>query len=143
MKTRQHHRSTNFRQRIGRPRSNRHGATTVEFALVAPIIFALFLGAIEITRMNFLRHTAANVAYEAARASIVPGAGVADGQAEAMQLLSMVGADNSVNVDINVTATTVEATVTIPVNANSWSLGRFTNNLNIVQSCRLRRELTQ
>jgi Flp pilus assembly protein TadG len=143
MKTRRHHRTANFGQRIGSPSTNRHGATTVEFALVAPIILALFLGAIEITRMNFLRHTAANVAYEAARASIVPGSGVADGQAEAMQLLSMVGADNSVNVDINVTATTVEATVTIPVNANSWSLGRFTSNLNIVQSCRLRRELTQ
>jgi|694.fasta_scaffold00671_17 Flp pilus assembly protein TadG len=143
MKTRLLHRSANNRHRIRNTSTNRRGATTVEFALVAPIIFALFLGAIELTRMNFLRHTAANVAYEAARASIVPGAGVADGQAEAMQLLSMVGADNNVNVNINVTATTVQATVTIPVSANSWSLGRFTSNLNIVQTCRLRRELTQ
>ncbi|HAC89066.1 MAG TPA: hypothetical protein DCF63_00315 [Planctomycetaceae bacterium] len=143
MKTRLQHRSAKNRHRIRNSSIKRRGATTVEFALVAPIIFALFLGAIELTRMNFLRHTAANVAYEAARASIVPGAGVADGQAEAMQLLSMVGADNNVNVNIAVTATTVEATVTIPVSANSWSLGRFTSNLNIVQRCRLRRELTQ
>jgi Flp pilus assembly protein TadG len=111
--------------------------------MVAPLIFLLFLGAIELTRLNFLRHSAANAAYEAARASIVPGASAADGVAEATALLNTVGASQDIDVDINVTVNAVQATVTIPVNSNSWGLGRFTRNLNLVETCTLRRELSQ
>ncbi len=54
-------------------RSQRKGVTAVEFAFVAPIIFALFIGAIEITRLNFIRNSAANAAYEGARKAVTPG----------------------------------------------------------------------
>lgn len=124
-------------------KSNRSGAVTVEFALVAPIVFALFLGSIEITRLNFLRHTAANAAYEGARASILPGSTSADGIAEATQLLNDVGAGNGAVVNLVSTPDSIQVTVTIPVDQNSWGLGRFTKNLNLVQSCTLRREMTQ
>lgn len=121
----------------------RSGATTVEFAVVLPIIFLLFLGSIEITRLNFLRHTAANAAYEAARTSIVPGATPQNGAQAATQLLETVGAAKGVGVDVTSTLDSVQATVTIPVNQNSWGLGRFTKGMNLVQSCTLRRESTQ
>ena len=121
----------------------RCGAVSVEFALMAPIIFALFFGCIEITRLNFLRHTASNAAYEGARASILPGRSAADGIAEATQLLNNVGAGNGATVNVISSAESVQVTVSIPVDQNSWGLGRFTKNMNLVQSCTLRRETTQ
>ncbi len=123
--------------------ANRQGAVTVEFALVAPIILMLFFGSVELTRLNFLRHTAANAAYEAARASIVPGATASDGHAEASQLLQAVGANSGVSISVNTTTDAVEATVSIPVEQNSWGLGRFTSGITLVESCTLRREVTQ
>lgn len=127
-----------------KPRSHqRLGAVTVEFALIAPIIFALFLGSVEITRLNFIRHTASNAAYEGARASILPGSSTADGMAEATALLNSVGVGNGAAVNVVATPDSVQATVTIPVSQNSWGLGRFTQGLNVVQSCTLRREMTQ
>lgn len=124
-------------------RSRRYGATTVEFALVAPIVFLLFLGAIELTRLNFLRHTAANAAYEAARASIVPGSNIEDGIDEAMQLLTIAGAAQNSTVNVIGAPEAVTAVVTVPVDQNSWGLGRFTRNMNVVQTCVLRRETAQ
>ena len=69
----------------------RSGATTVEFAIVVPITLTMFLGAIELTRMNFIRQTAANAAYEGARKAIVPGNTVQDAQTEALRLLNTMG----------------------------------------------------
>jgi Flp pilus assembly protein TadG len=135
--TRDHQPSRRFRPR----RSDRLGTTSVEFALVAPIIFTLFLGAIEMTRFNFIRHTAANAAYEAARTGIVPGATEADCRKKATDLLTAVGAGSSVTVDYQSTTKTVRVSVTIPVNQNSWAIGRFTHGLNLVQSCTLSREI--
>jgi Flp pilus assembly protein TadG len=123
--------------------ANRYGTTTVEFALVAPLIFLLFLGSIEITRLNFLRHTAANAAYEAARASIVPGSNIDDGIEAANQLLTIAGAAQGSTVNVVPTPEAVTAIVTIPVNQNGWGLGRFTGNIELVQTCALRRETTQ
>ena len=39
-----------------RPATRRQGVVTVEFALVAPIIFLIFFGALDIASMNFARH---------------------------------------------------------------------------------------
>jgi Flp pilus assembly protein TadG len=129
--------------RLDNPKRSRSGATTVEFALTVPIILLLFLGSIEITRMNFLRHTAANAAYEAARASIVPGSTINDGIAEGNRLLQLSGASRDSTVTVIGTPDSVTANVTIPLNQNGWGLGRFSRNFNIVQNCVLRRELTQ
>lgn len=124
-----------------RSRSNRLGATTVEFALVVPIIFTMFLGAIEMTRMNFIKHSAANAAYEAARAGIIPGATEADCKKKATDLLAAVGAGSNVVVAYESTTQSVKVTVTIPVDKNSWAIGRFTHGMNLVQSCKLSREI--
>ncbi len=124
-------------------KTNRSGITAVEFAVVVPVILILFFGAIEITRLNFLRHTASNAAYEAARACIVPGGVQADGVNEAMRLLNATGAYHDANVDVDLSTAAVKVTITIPVSKNSWGLGIFTKDLNIVQRFQLQREIPQ
>ena len=56
----------------------RTGATTVEFAITVPILFSLLFTAFEFSRMNVIRQTAVNAAYEGARRGIVPGASETD-----------------------------------------------------------------
>jgi Flp pilus assembly protein TadG len=118
----------------------RQGATAVEFALVVPIIFALFIGAIEMTRMNFIRHSAANAAYEGARAGIVIGGENNDCSKAAKDLLKRVGVKNDVDVQVTSDATSVTVTVSVPVDKNSWGLGRFTSGFNITQACHLSKD---
>ena len=116
---------------------NRAGATTVEFAFVVPIIFTMFLGAIELTRMNFIRQTAANAAYEGARKAIVPGNSATDAETEALRLLTTLGVRNGAGVVVASTINRVTVTVTIPINQNSWGLTRFTGGFSVSQSCSL------
>lgn len=124
----------------GREASVRCGAVTVEIALVLPVIFIIFMGAIEITRLNFLRHTAANVAYEAARAVIVPGSVPAEGQAEGLALLEQVGAGNNSTVTVTrMGADRVRAQVRIPLRNNSWGVTMFFDGV-LFQECTLNRE---
>lgn len=109
----------------------------VEFAIVVPIILTMFLGAIELTRMNFIRQTAANAAYEGARKAIVPGNAVQDAQTEALRLLNTLGVGNGASVAVTKTLSQVTVTVTIPISQNSWGLTRFTGGINVTQSCGL------
>jgi Flp pilus assembly protein TadG len=129
-------------KRILRGRSSRRrGATAVEFALVAPIIFLLFLGSIEMTNLNMISHTAANAAYEGARQSIVAGGTADDARAEVFRLLEIVRIHNGSEADVQMLADRVTVTVRIPVHLNSWGLSRFTGNLTVTRSCTLKREL--
>ncbi|MBL8818346.1 MAG: pilus assembly protein [Planctomyces sp.] len=115
----------------------RAGAVTVEFAVVAPLIFLLFLGGLELTAMNFVRQTASNASYEAARRAIVPGSTVAEAEAEAMRLLTALRIQNGAVVTINRTTEKVNVTIEIPAANHSWGLTRFSKNLKIRQHCQL------
>jgi Flp pilus assembly protein TadG len=118
----------------------RHGAAMVELALVLPVIFIVFLGAIEVTRLNFLRHTATNVAYEAARTVIVPGSVPSEGQTLGMTLLEQVGAGNNSTVTVSrIGSDRVRAEVRIPLRNNSWGVTMFFDGA-LVQACTLTRE---
>lgn len=119
---------------------DRRGATAVEFALVVPIIFTLFIGAIEMTRMNYIRHSAANAAYEGARAGIVMGGTDSECSKTAIDLLKTVGVKHGVNVQVASNPTSVNVTVSVPLDQNSWGLGRFTSGVNITQSCKLSKD---
>lgn len=130
-------------QRTRAARTPRDGAVTVEFAIVAPLIFLLFLGAIEMTRLNFIRHTVANAAYEAARQMIVPGGTAEDAEERANSLLTMVGVGQGVHVEVSETSNQVSATVTVPVNQNSWGILYFSSGMNISKTCSLTRETVQ
>lgn len=128
-------------KRIGqRPSPRRAGATTVEFAIIVPIIFAIFLGSLEMTRLNFIRHSASNAAYEGARKAIVPGSTTEQARGEALRLMTAVGVSNGVTATVtnNLSSTTV--TVSVPVSRNSWGVARFSAGMTITQSCTLSRE---
>ncbi|MFY9253744.1 MAG: TadE/TadG family type IV pilus assembly protein [Fuerstiella sp.] len=118
----------------------RSGALTVEFALVAPIIFMIFFGCLELTCLNLMRHTAGNAAYEAARAGIVPGASETAAKQKAQNLLNAVGATRNVTIDFLDTASKVTVTIRIPVKDNSWGLARFSGSTTIEKKCVLTRE---
>lgn len=133
------------RRRRSRSRPRR-GAATVEFAMTVPILFLLVFGAIEICRLNIMRHTAENAAYEGARRAIVPGATAAQAQQAASNILSIVGvsgADVAVSVTPAVIAdetSEVTVTVEIPVGNHGWLVPTFTNGLTLRRSCTLLRE---
>ena len=118
----------------------RTGATAVEFAFMVPIIFTMFIGSIEVTRLNFIRNTAGNACYEGARKAVSPGATTAEAQAEALRLLTMLNVGSGATVNVTSTADSITCAVTIPVNQNSWGITRFTTGLNVSQSCKLSRE---
>lgn len=109
----------------------------MEFALVAPLIFLLCLGGLELTAMNFVRQTASNASYEAARKAIVPGSTIAQAQAEAMRLLTALGIQNGATVTVTRDTEKVNVTIAIPAQNHSWGLLRFSKGLTIRQHCQL------
>lgn len=124
----------------------RRGALTVEFALVAPLVFFIVFGAVEFARLNMLVNSMENAAYEGARRGIVPGATVAAVRAQSQQILQAVGAVNatitvSPGVITNQTPN-VTVTITLPLNDNAWVTPRFTKNAILSRSCTLNRETT-
>lgn len=128
----------------GRLRSVRRGATAVEFALVAPVFFLILFASFEFGRLNMIRHTAEEAAYEAARAVIVPGATSADAVNAAQRMMGIVGARGTI-VTVNpatLDASTEEVTVTVdvPMNQNGYIVPRFSRNRTITRSSRLRTE---
>jgi Flp pilus assembly protein TadG len=127
-------------KRLKHKRHARTGATAVEFAFMVPVIFTMFIGSIEITRLNFIRNTASNACYEGARRAVSPGSTNAEAQTEARRLIDTLGVGRGATVNVASTPDTVTVSITIPVNQNSWGITRFTTGLNVSQSCRLSRE---
>lgn len=126
--------------------SPRRGALTVEFALVAPLVFLVVFGAVEFARLNMLVNSMENAAYEGARRGIVPGATVAAVKAQAEQILQAVGAV-SATVTVSPAVITnqtpyVTVTIQLPLNDNAWVSPRFTKNAILTRSCTLNRETT-
>ncbi|TWT99614.1 TadE-like protein [Botrimarina colliarenosi] len=124
--------------------ASRRGATTVEFALVAPVFFLVLMAMFEFSRLNVLRHTADNAAYEAARAAIVPGATTADARAEGQRLLTVVGARGA-QINFNPATITrdtqqVTVSVSIPLDRNGWVVPRFTRGKTLSSQSTLRTE---
>ncbi len=120
--------------------SERRGALTVEFAIVAPLIFLLFLGGLEMTALNFARQTAGNASYEAARKLIIPGGTVAQAQAEGLRQMNLVGLGTGATVTVVDTTSSATATVSVPAANVSWGLVRFCSGLTLRQSCTLTKE---
>lgn len=112
----------------------------MEFAVVAPLIFLLFLGGLELTALNFARQTAGNASYEAARKMIIPGGTAAQAQAEGLRQMNMVGLGAGATVAITNTTTSVTATVSVPASNVSWGLMRFSAGYTLKQTCTLTKE---
>jgi Flp pilus assembly protein TadG len=113
----------------------RTGAAAVEFAIVAPIFFLLVMAAFEFGRLNVIRHTADNAAYEAARQAMVPGATAGEAVAEAQRILRIVGtrgAKVTVNpATLGPAVDQITVTVEVPMNQNGWITPRFTRATTI------------
>jgi hypothetical protein len=117
------------------------GAYTVEFAVVLPLVFLLFLGGIEFARMHLVRHVVDNAAYEAARHVIVPGATADEAIAQAKRILASV---NAVGAQVQITPNpiteetkSVSVKVILPCSENMLSLSNFSSGLNIVSETKL------
>jgi Flp pilus assembly protein TadG len=130
------------------PRNScRRGAVTVEFALTVPIFFLVLFGSIELARLNMLRTSIENAAYEGARRAIVPGGTAADAQDGARVILTAVSARHAqVDVDppiIDADTTQVTVTVAVPLRKNLWVFApAFTGTSDMVRSCTLSVERT-
>jgi Flp pilus assembly protein TadG len=125
-------------------RGTRRGTTTVEFAVCLPLVLLLFFGAFEFSRVNMLRHTLSEAAYEGARRGIVPGATADDVRTVTTNVLSTAFA-SSYTIDVapeEISSDEPEVTVSIslPVADNSWVSSFFFTNSTLTKSFTLRRE---
>jgi Flp pilus assembly protein TadG len=123
--------------------SGRHGATTVEVALILPVLFLFIFASFEFSRLNMLKHLAGAAAYEGAREGIVIGATAAEVTARANAILA---AGSVSDATITTTPSTItEATteifvqVTIPVEGNFWLMPVYASG-SITGSSRLSTE---
>jgi len=122
----------------------RTGATAVEFAIVAPIFFIMVISSLEFGRMNIIRHTADQAAYEAARHAMVPGATAAEARSRAQRMLRVVGTRGA---SITITPAVIDAdteeisvAVDIPLNQNGWITPRFSKDATIHAESSLKTE---
>jgi Flp pilus assembly protein TadG len=120
--------------------TRRTGAAAVEFAIVAPIFFMLVLATLEFGRLNIIRHTADQAAYEAARFAMVPGATAAEARSKAESMLKIVGARDSKITVVGPTDDKVTVTVDVPLNKNGWVAPKFTKNKTIRATSTLKTE---
>jgi Flp pilus assembly protein TadG len=125
-------------------KARRRGATVVEFALTAPLLFMLLFGALELGHANMIFNVSEAAAYEGAREGIVPGASAAEVRAAAQRILDISnirGAAIQVNpTNLAVDTDTVRVDITVPYAQNTLMPPFFTRGLTIQQSCELSRE---
>jgi Flp pilus assembly protein TadG len=131
-------------RRSNRAFHRRRGATTVEFAFTVPVFFVVLFSCLEISRMNMIRQTANNAAYEAVRACIVPGAKNSEGVAAATTLLKSIGVHGyTVTVspdEIKDTTETVTATVVVPFASNTWGKSFLKSRGSASVTCTMTRD---
>ncbi|WP_428307471.1 TadE family protein [Lacipirellula sp.] len=118
----------------------RTGAAAVEFAIVAPIFFLLVVASLEFGRLNIIRHTADQAAYEAARHAMVPGATAAEATAKATSMLKIIGARDAKIKVVGPTDDTVTVTIDIPMLTNGWITPKFTKATTIHATSTLKTE---
>lgn len=128
----------------GRRKQNRRGATLVEFAITAPIVFLFFFAAFEFCRVAMIRHTVDNAVYEAARSAIIPGATSAEARSQASLILNTIGISDSVitvspgNIQRDTTEVTVR--IRVPLDSNSFVPNSFVRGRTVERELTMRRE---
>lgn len=105
--------------RSSKPKRKRRGASSVEFALTAPLVFLFLFSAIEFGRIHMVQHTMQNAVYEGARRGLVPKATDDQILVATMEVLDAVGVKEP-----KVTVFQTQSQVTVNVVANfdqqSW-----------------------
>lgn len=131
-----------------RPRNapRRWGSTTVEFSLVAPVLFLMVFASIEFSRAVMLRHTCDIAAAEGARHGILPGATAAECRTRALAELSVLGVRGATATvsptTLSNTDTEVTVTVSVPIDTNGYIFPRFFIGKSIRSVVTLQREKT-
>lgn len=131
-------------RRNHRREQRRAGAVAVEFAIALPVLLLFTFTGVEFSRVNMMRNTAVNAAYEGARQGILPGATAAECETSANQLLSLVqvAGGTVVATPILPNSTSVSVTVSIPITAaNGFVTPQFYVGSSIVATVSLPREL--
>ena len=138
----------NRTSRTSRPRNksrhNRLGAITVEFAICCSVFFMMIFAGLEFSRYFYLQHGIQMVAYESARAGVIPGATTATVETRVNELLTATGIPNA-DVDIQPTVITpqtrnVTVTITADYAENSWVPPNFLPNRTLTSSITLQHE---
>ena len=127
-----------------RRRSERRAAVVVEFAIVASVFFVILGASFEFVRINVIRHTADNAAYEAARHAMVPGATAAEAITPHNTILNVVGTHGAV---VTITppvldpdVVNVNVRIDIPLSSNGWIVPRFTAGRTLTVQSTIRKE---
>jgi Flp pilus assembly protein TadG len=112
---------------------SRRGASTVEFAIVAPILFTVVLGIIEVGRGLMAIHLLNNAARAGCRVGVIEGKSTSDINTAVTNLLTAQGiSSEGVTVEVNdgsADASTAQAgdeitvIVSVPVSKVSWVPG--------------------
>lgn len=107
--------------RRSRRKTNRRGATAVEFAFVAPILFFLFFGFWEWSRVEMMRQTCTTACFEAARRGTLPSATEAQmGQVASGVLQTYMIENYSVVSELDYANNEATVNVTAPLEDNLW-----------------------
>ncbi len=102
-----------------RTKRKRRGALTVEFALTAPLAFFLFFSALEFGRMNMVRHSLENAAYEGVRRGLVPNTSDAEIRTATQTVLDAVAVKKP-KIEVANAADEVSVTVRANFNDQGW-----------------------
>lgn len=128
--------------------AKRAGVAAVEAAVTLPLLILLVFGSmevanVELNNLNFIKQTAANAAYEGARAAIVAGGSAVAASQRARATLDTFGVGSGALISISDAGDRVRVSVRVPAHLNSYGLSRFTGNLHVTQACTLSRERHQ
>jgi Flp pilus assembly protein TadG len=116
----------------------RRGAYAVEFAFVAPVLFAFILGSVEFGRVNMLTHSIDNAVLEGARRGLVVGATSSDVSSKVNTILTAC-AVRSFTTSSSLDDDHVTVTVSVDMNSNSWTTPFFFKNKTLTRSITLTR----
>ena len=127
----------------------RRGASTVEFALVVPVMLIFTFGVIEISRISMFKESITQATREGARVGIKPTASASEVVQRVEEELAIMGISDAI---ITIEPSTLGAAqaddsvkvhVSVPVNSASW-VGNFFNfgETNIEAATKMRREST-
>jgi len=127
-----------------RCRTERRGATMVEFIFVVPIFFTVLFAGIEFATIGTIRSTSHNAAYEGARLLVIPGANAQNGIDEAKRIMAVVGVDTltvtTTPVVIRDDTTQITVDIEIPYAQNAVFTPWFVGNRILRSTCTLKTE---
>lgn len=117
-------------------RAARHAAVAVEVALTSTILLLFVLAGLEFGRMNMLRHTLNNAAYEGARRALVPKATDREVQEAVQRLLRTVAARDP-RIRIQRSNGTVTVQVELDARQQGWMVPRYFRSRTLQSSVTL------